>query len=315
MNTNSLSDIKNRTYIVESGGSCQRIDNFLFSRLKGVPKSHVYRLLRTGKIRVNGNRVKQTHRLKMQDKVLVPALRLTTKKAPVIADNLVKLIQSSILYEDESILAINKPSGIAVHPGTKVSFGIIEILRAARPNAAFLELVHRLDRGTSGCLLVAKNKNMLSELHELLRTRNVEKEYFALVKGQWKHRNERIFKPLMIKHNKLGHLVQTGQDSRFKSAVTSFTPHKIFAEHSLVRARISTGRTHQIRIHAAQMGHPVAGDRKYGDFAFNRMCRKNGLKRLFLHAAKIEFECRSNGVKYAITAPMDVELKRYLDKF
>lgn len=314
LSTSSLSNINELTYVVESDGYGQRIDNFLFSRLKGVPKSHVYRLLRTGKIRVNGERVKQTHRLKKQDKVLVPALRLATKKTAVIADNLIKLIQSSILYEDESIIAINKPSGMAVHPGSRVSFGVIEVLRAARPHATFLELVHRLDRGTSGCLLVAKNRNILSEVHELLRTRSVEKEYLALVRGQWKHNDETIFKPLKIKHGKPGNLVEPDQASQFRTAVTSFSLQKVFSEHSLIRVRISTGRTHQIRIHAAQMGHPVAGDRKYGDFAFNRACRKNGLSRMFLHATRVAFECRSNGVKYAITAPMDEELKRYLNK-
>ena len=304
--------MKGSIYTIDSIRNGQRIDNFLLTSLKGVPRSHIYRLLRTGKIKVNGKRVKQTYRLVEADEISVPALRVSHTLTPVIADDLQLLIKSSILFEDESILVINKPAGIAVHPGSRVSFGVIEVLRAVRPEAPFLELVHRLDRHTSGCLLVAKNKIMLNELHDLFRAREVEKEYLALVKGQWKLGEKTILVPLKAHRRGPEELAGTSTDNRYKTAVTKFSPNKICEEYSLLNIYISTGRTHQIRIHAAQLGHPVAGDRKYGDFAFNRVCKKKGLKRMFLHSAMIAFRCRSSGVNYAITAPIDLELKSFL---
>ena len=308
-----LRDMKGSTYIINSNRDGQRVDNFLLASLKGVPRSHIYRLLRTGKVRVNGKRVKQTYRLEAEDEISVPVLRTSPVRAPVIPDGLKSLIQSSILYEDESVLALNKPAGIAVHPGNRVSFGVIEVLRISRPNTPFLELAHRLDRHTSGCLLVAKNKNMLNELHELLRAREMKKEYLALVKGQWKHGEKTILAPLKEKSRRSENPVANSPGSKYKTAVSYFLPHKVYAEYSLMKIRIGTGRTHQIRIHAAQAGYPIAGDQKYGDYAFNRACRKNGLKRMFLHAVEVEFQCRSNGAKYAIKAPVDAELKGFLE--
>ncbi len=301
------------TYVIDSNREGQRIDNFLFANLKGVPKSLIYRLLRTGKIRINGRRVKQTHRLAADDSVSVPELRTSQDHAPVISDDVKSIIQSSILYEDEALLVVNKPAGMAVHPGNRVSFGVIEVLRASRPNAAFLELVHRLDRHTSGCLLVAKNKRMLDDLHAALREREIHKEYLALVKGRWVHGEKKILAPLRRKNGKSERAANDRSFGRYKSAVSHFSPLQVFAEVSLMRIRIRTGRTHQIRIHAAEAGFPVAGDQKYGDFSFNRRCRKNGLRRMFLHASKVAFQCRSTGAKYAIKAPMGVELTDYLD--
>lgn len=305
--------MKGSTYIIDSNRDGQRIDNFLLASLKGVPRSHIYRLLRTGKIRVNGKRVKQTHRLEAQDEISVPAVRTSPVRTLVIEDGLKSLIQSSILYEDESVLVINKPAGIAVHPGSRVSFGVIEVLRASRPKTPFLELAHRLDRHTSGCLLVAKNKNMLRELHTLLRTREIEKIYLALVKGQWKHGEKTIHVPLERKSRRSEVPVANRLDPKYETAISTFSPHEVYAEGSLMKIRISTGRTHQIRIHAAHAGYPVAGDRKYGDYAFNHICREKGLERMFLHAARVTFECRSNGVKYAIKAPLDAELSDFLE--
>lgn len=299
--------MKSTTYVIDSTREGQRIDNFLFANLKGVPKSLIYRLLRTGKIRINGKRIRQTRRLVDKDTVTVPQLRTAPVRTPVIPEGLKSRIQSCILYEDASVLAINKPAGIAVHPGHLAPFGVIEVLRAARPKAPFLELAHRLDRHTSGCLLVAKDKTMLGELHALLRDRKIEKEYLALVKGTWNQGMKKILVPLKKKADK------ATAAERYQTAVSHFSPLQAYAGLSLMKIRISTGRTHQIRIHAAQAGYPVAGDPKYGDFAFNRACRKDGLRRMFLHASKVSFQCRSTGAKYAIKAPLSPELNDFLE--
>ena len=300
--------MKSTTYVIDSTREGQRIDNFLFTRLKGVPKSLIYRLLRTGKIRINGKRIRQTRRLLDKDTVTVPRLRTAPVRTPVIPEDLKSRIRSCILYEDASVLVINKPSGIAVHPGHLAPFGVIEVLRATRPKAPFLELAHRLDRHTSGCLLVAKDKTMLDELHALLRDRKIEKEYLALVKGTWDQGMKKILVPLKKKMH------GAAPSERYQTAISHFFPLRVYAGVSLMKIRIRTGRTHQIRIHAAQAGHPVAGDPKYGDFAFNRACRKDGLKRMFLHASKVSFQCRSTGAKYAIKASLSPELNDFLER-
>lgn len=303
--------MKSTTYVIDSTREGQRIDNFLFANLKGVPKSLIYRLLRTGKIRINGKRIRQTRRLADKDTVTVPQLRTAPIRTPVIPEDLKSRIQSCILYEDASVLAINKPSGIAVHPGHLAPFGVIEVLRAARPKAPFLELVHRLDRHTSGCLLVAKDKTMLDELHALLRDRKIEKEYLALVKGTWDQGMKKILVPLRKKTDRAA---TASHGERYQTAISHFSLLRVYSGVSLMKIRIRTGRTHQIRIHAAQAGYPVAGDPKYGDFAFNRTCRKDRLRRMFLHASKISFQCRSTGAKYAIKAPLSPELNDFLER-
>ncbi|MYB88816.1 MAG: RluA family pseudouridine synthase [Proteobacteria bacterium] len=302
--------MKSTTYVIDSTREGQRIDNFLFTHLKGVPKSLIYRLLRTGKIRINGKRIRQTRRLVDKDTVTVPQLRTAPVRIPVIPEDLKSRIRSCILYEDTSVLAINKPAGIAVHPGHLAPFGVIEVLRATRPNAPFLELAHRLDRHTSGCLLIAKDKTMLDELHALFRDRKIEKQYLALVKGTWSQGTKKILVPLKKKADRA---TPSAAGERYQTAISHFSPLRIYAGVSLMKIRIHTGRTHQIRIHAAQAGHPVAGDPKYGDFAFNRVCRKDGLRRMFLHASKLSFQCRSTCVKYAIKAPLSPELNDFLE--
>ena len=291
----------------------QRIDNFLFTSLKGVPKSLVYRLLRTGKIRVNGRRVKQTYRLQTDDKILIPEIRrarIPTEKKGVSGYVRVR-IESSILYEDESLLVLNKPAGLAVHSGTLITYGIIEALRALRPATPYLELGHRLDRETSGCLLIAKNKNMLDELHEVLRTRKIQKRYLALVKGKWDLGKKTVNIPL---RNKISpYEAVQGDSQNSKIAVTEFVPDKVYGRFSLMHVRPSTGRTHQIRIHASRMGYPIAGDQKYGDYIFNRRCRKMGLRRMFLHASNVSFQCPKNSKKYNIVAPLTADLKDFLE--
>ena len=300
--------------IVDSNKEGQRIDNFLITNLKGVPKSLIYRLLRTGKIRVNKKRVKQTYRLQTDDEVYIPDLRESSSqsKDAKISKQVSSKIASSIIYEDESLIVINKPAGIAVHPGTRVSYGVIEILRDLRPAAPYLELVHRLDRQTSGCLLIAKNKTMLNALHELLQTQKIKKEYVALVKGRWEIGN-RIVKSMLKSKNKTEDKPEyANHHSIEKHAETSFYPSKVYKEFSLMNVEIGTGRTHQIRIHAAELGHPVVGDQKYGDFSLNRACKKLGLERMFLHAAKISFQLEKNDRKYSFFAPLDKDLEAFL---
>lgn len=308
-------DMNGSTQIIDSSRDGQRIDNFLFTNLKGVPKSLIYRLLRTGKIRVNGKRVKQTYRLQVSDEILIPDLRMPQSRGGKsnIPERIKVQFESSILHEDASILAINKPAGIAVHPGTRVSYGVIEVLRALRPAAPYLELAHRIDRGTSGCLLIAKNKKILNELHELLRTQKINKVYVALLKGEWTLGDTTINTPLQNKKNILNDSDKNHERRKLKTATTCFSVSRIYPNFSLMNVQISTGRTHQIRIHAAQTGHPIAGDQKYGDFSFNHECRKKGLKRMFLHASNISFQLPSSGQKYNISAPLDEELNGFLE--
>jgi len=300
-------------HTVDAARDGQRIDNFLFTRLKDVPKGYIYRLLRTGKIRVNGKRVKQTYRLQEDDEIKIPEISVSESKIATIGEIVKQQINAAIIFEDENILAINKPAGLAVHPGSRVPYGVIEVLRAIRPDAPFLELVHRLDRETSGCLLIAKNKHSLNGLHDLLRStdlnsRDVEKNYILLVKGEWDLGEKIIDTPLQSKGP---NYEVDDQMNAWKDAVTVFRPIVYFKDFTLLNAQIKTGRTHQIRIHAAQTGFPIIGDSKYGDFAFNRECRKMGLKRMFLHATKITFKLPSYKQKITITAPMSGELKAF----
>ena len=309
--------MKNNALIhtIDSARDGQRIDNFLFTRLKGVPKSLIYRLLRTGKIRVNGKRVKQTYRLQEDDEVNIPNIDVSESTAPTINDALKSQLESATIYEDENILALNKPAGLAVHPGTRVPYGVIEVLRAIRPQASFLELVHRLDRETSGCLLVAKNKHSLNAMHDLLRSsdvdnRVVKKSYLVLVKGQWNMGEKIVDTPLQSK----GPTSEVDdKKNSWKDALTIFKPIEYFKGFTLLNVQIKTGRTHQIRLHAAQIGFPVVGDSKHGDFALNRECRKMGFKRMFLHAAEISFQLPNMGKRITITAPMDDELKGFIE--
>jgi len=300
-------------HTIDAARDGQRIDNFLFTRLKGVPKGLIYRLLRTGKIRVNGKRVKQTYRLQEDDQVKIPAIEVSESISPIIGDAVKKQLISATIYEDDNILAINKPAGLAVHPGSRVSYGVIEVLRAIRPDAPYLELVHRLDRETSGCLLIAKNKHSLNALHDLLRrddvNSEVEKNYFLLVKGRWDMGEKVVDTPLQSKGP---NSEVDDQKNAWKDAHTIFRPIENFKDFTLLNAQIKTGRTHQIRLHAAQIGFPVIGDSKHGDFAFNRECRKMGLKRMFLHAAEISFQLPNHRQRITITAPMEAELKTFM---
>ncbi|QMU60715.1 MAG: RluA family pseudouridine synthase [Gammaproteobacteria bacterium] len=301
------------TLTIDAARDGQRIDNFLFTRLKGVPKGLIYRLLRTGKIRVNGKRIKQTYRLQEDDEVKIPNISISESTPHNINEAIKNQIEASTIYEDDDILAINKPAGLAVHPGSMVSYGVIEVLRAIRPDAPYLELVHRIDRETSGCLLIAKNKHSLNALHDLLRREDdkseVEKIYILLVKGRWDLGEKVIDTPLQSKGQNSD---VDDQKNAWKDAYTIFRPIEYFKNFTLLNAEIKTGRTHQIRLHAAQAGFPIIGDSKHGDFALNKEYRKKGFKRMFLHAAEISFQLPNHKQRVTIAAPMGAELMTFM---
>lgn len=286
----------------------QRIDNFLFRQLKGVPKSHVYRILR-GEVRVNKKRVDQTYRLQDGDLLRIPPIRIA-EKAEV---EFIPAVEFPILYEDEALLAVNKPAGTAVHGGSGVSFGVIEQLRRARPQAKFLELVHRLDRETSGVLLVAKKRSALTGMHEIMREGNSDKRYYALVLGQWQNARQHVKLPLHKFDTPQGEKrVMVREDGQH--AHTIFNLLQSWPGYTLLEAELKTGRTHQIRVHLSHLGFPIAGDDKYGDFARNKELMKQGLKRMFLHARSIEFKHPLTGELLRIEAPLADELQRFLDR-
>lgn len=291
-------------------GSCeQRIDNFLCKHLKGVPKSHIYRILRSGEIRVNKKRVDQTYRLQLGDLVRIPPVRVAERPDT----EFVPALEFPVLYEDDALLVINKPAGTAVHGGSGVSFGVIEQLRSARPQAKFLELVHRLDRETSGVLLLAKKRSALTAMHEIMREGNSDKRYFALVLGQWKNVKQHVKLPLHKFDTPQGEKrVMVREDGM--ASYTIFTLQQSWPDFTLLEAQLKTGRTHQIRVHLAHLGFPIAGDDKYGDFARNKELMKQGLKRMFLHAHSITFKHPLTGESLSIQAPLAPELQKYLDK-
>lgn len=292
----------------------QRVDNFLLTYLKGIPRSHIYQLLRKGEIRINKKRIKPEYRLQAHDVLRLPPLRIasSTPTHRVAPTRLVALIEQAIVYEDAALLVINKPSGMAVHGGSGVHFGVIELLRMARPEETALELVHRLDRDTSGCLMVAKKRSMLRQLHGLLRDNQIEKIYVTLVKGQWCDPMRRVSVPLQ-KNQLLSGERMVRVEEGGKEASTVFTLQHTFADASLLQARLETGRTHQIRVHAAHVGFPIAGDEKYGDKNFNKLMRSQGLKRLFLHAQSLSFLLPSSGQHYQFSAPLDPHLSSFIN--
>jgi 23S rRNA pseudouridine955/2504/2580 synthase len=299
---------------IDGDSAGQRIDNFLFTRLKGVPKSHVYRILRTGEVRVNGGRCQAQRRLEAGDVVRVPPIRIAEREdKPLPQSFLQQRLQSRILHEDDDFLVVNKPAGMAVHGGSGVSYGVIEGLRAIRPQAKFLELVHRLDLDTSGCLLIAKKRSALRYLHELFRAdREIKKTYLALLCGAWARKQLLVDAPLKKNILQSGErVVKVARDG--KPAQTEFRRLRKFAGATLVEAKLLTGRTHQIRVHATSMGHPIACDERYGDEARNQEFRRLGLKRLFLHAAELAFPHPRDHRPFHIKAPLDPELQAFLD--
>jgi 23S rRNA pseudouridine955/2504/2580 synthase len=283
----------------------QRIDNFLVRRLKGVPKSHVYRVLRSGEVRVNSGRVKPDYRLRIGDRVRLPPVRVAAK-----ARALPRLLDLAVIYEDAALLVIDKASGVAVHGGSGVSHGVIESLRAARPEAKMLELAHRLDRDTSGLLVVAKKRSALVELHRMLREGEVEKTYVAVVKGVPAKRDFDIREPLHKYVNAKGERRVAVKEGGL-SAVTKIKLLEKSKDFSLVQLHLMTGRTHQIRVHLAHAGHPVLGDDKYGDFEFNRALARQGVKRLFLHAQRIGFKHPADGKRIVLESALPPDMLQF----
>lgn len=301
--------------IVSADNEGQRIDNFLVTCLKGMPKSHIYRLLRKGEIRVNKKRAQAAYRLQAGDTLRLPPMYLNekAKQVPPSKDT-ATLLAGRILYEDEYLLIINKPAGMSVHAGNTVRVGVVEALRHMYPKLPNLELAHRLDSETSGCLILAKKKRILRELHQLLREGAITKLYWALTKGKWKRSELKVDVPLHKDYRDGGkHVVEVNREG--KSALTYFNPLKTFHNATLMEVKLMTGRTHQIRVHAQHQGHPIAGDDRYGDADFNKLARQLGLKRMFLHARSIDFTLPSLGRRITVVAPLDPELEEGIDAF
>lgn len=307
-----MADPAVRRLVVDDTAAGQRLDNFLLRELKGVPKSHVYRVIRTGEVRVNRARAGADTRLAPGDEVRLPPLRLAVRgNAPAVPAR-----EFAVLYEDDHLLAIDKPAGVAVHGGSGVAFGVIEQLRRARPRSRFLELVHRLDKETSGVLLVAKRRSALTRLQEQLRTRAADKTYAALVVGCWPARIKVVDVALHKTRDAAGErqvrAVPAGHPQA-RAALTLVKVAQAFAGFTLLEVTIKTGRTHQIRVHLAQAGHPVVGDPKYGDFALNRQfARGDGLAgirfdRMFLHARALAFDHPASGERIALQAPLPAD--------
>ncbi|MFC0708391.1 23S rRNA pseudouridine(955/2504/2580) synthase RluC [Azorhizophilus paspali] len=283
----------------------QRIDNFLRTRLKGAPKTLIYRILRKGEVRVNKGRIKPEYKLQAGDLVRVPPLRLAERDEPVpLAQGLLERLEAVIVHEDKSLIVLNKPAGIAVHGGSGLSHGVIEALRQLRPEARDLELVHRLDRDTSGLLMIAKKRSMLRHLHEALRGDGVDKRYLALVCGAWPSARKQVSAPLQKNTLRSGErMVEVDEEGR--EALTLFRVLRRFGDFAtLVEAKPVTGRTHQIRVHTRHVGHPIAGDAKYGDETFTREIRALGGKRLFLHAYSLAVPLPEGG-ELRLEAPVD----------
>jgi len=301
--------------LVEAGedDAGQRIDNYLRRILKGVPKSLVYRLLRTGQVRVNKGRTKPHYKLQAGDTVRIPPVSGRSSRAGKVPERLQQRLSDRILYEDDRLIVLNKPSGVPVHGGSGLHFGLIDGLRQARPDCHFLELVHRLDRETSGCLLIAKRRSTLRRLHAALRENQVIKIYQALVHGVWSE-PESVRAPLQRSDRDSGdNRVRVSEEG--KASRTDFRPLEQFKDWTLVEARLHTGRTHQVRVHATHRGHPLAGDERYGNPEADAAASQLGLRRLFLHASSLRLEHPDReGQTLKVDAPLDDDLQKTLKR-
>lgn len=292
----------------------QRLDNFLLRVCKGVPKSHIYRILRSGEVRINRKRVEASYRLQVGDEIRIPPVRIAERQQEIDSGAMLGY-ELPVLFEDDALLVVDKPAGIAVHGGSGVSFGVIEALRRQRPLAKFLELAHRLDRETSGILLIGKKRSALNRLHDMFREggREADKRYLVLVAGRWMEKKRDVRLPL------LKYLLENGE-RRVRVSDDGKFSHTVFRllgrwEHfSLLEAQLKTGRTHQIRVHLAHLGFPIAGDDKYGDFELNRNLQRAGLKRMFLHAWKMDFPHPLVDERLQLSAPLPEALARFVDR-
>ena len=297
---------------IDEAGEGQRIDNFLARHLKGVPKSHLYQIIRSGQVRVDGKRIEATHRLALGEVVRIPPVRVAQpalKPGQPLAVGV--RLAKSVIYEDDALLVIDKPAGMAVHGGSGISRGVIEQLRLERPQAKFLELAHRLDRETSGVLLIGKKRNALTQLHEMMRQNDMRKRYCILVKGTWLDKKKRVILPLHKFNLENGEKRVTVQEGGQYSE-TFFHLKESLGEFTLLEAELVTGRTHQLRVQLAHLGFPILGDDKYGDFALNKRLAKLGLKRMFLHSADTALKHPLSGEPLALNAPLPDELEIFL---
>ena len=299
---------------IDSDQAGQRIDNFLRTFLKGAPKTLIYRLLRKGEIRVNKKRTKPDYKLQANDQIRIAPIRLPEKGEPApVSQGLLALLERSVIFESDALLIINKPSGIAVHGGSGVTLGLIEAVRKLRPQARFLELVHRIDRDTSGCIMIAKKRSMLRFLHEALRQRTVYKSYQALVVGRWESQVKRVDAPLLRDEHRSGERT-VRVDPAGKASMTDFAVIRRFGDTAtLIEARPKTGRTHQIRVHTQYCKHPIVGDVKYASDEMNTKFRQLGFKRLMLHAAGLRLTL-PDGETLQVRAPLDDSLVTLMDK-
>jgi 23S rRNA pseudouridine955/2504/2580 synthase len=301
--------VRHREIDAERAG--QRLDNYLLGELKGVPRSHVYRLIRSGQVRVNSGRTNPSYRLQAGDKVRVPPVGVRSAERPAATPDRLEWLGERIIYEDARILVLDKPAGLAVHGGSGVSLGCIEALRLLKPECKDLELAHRLDRDTSGCLLLAKRRSALRVLHELLREGQVDKRYLTLVKGRWPEGETVIEAPLVT--HRVGGEARVKVHESGKDARSTFRLLERYGKTaSLLEVSIDTGRTHQIRVHALHAGHPVAGDERYGDRDFDEYLKSFGLKRMFLHAHSLSFDWPETGEPFSASAPLPDDLKAVL---
>jgi 23S rRNA pseudouridine955/2504/2580 synthase len=297
---------------VGEGGAGQRVDNYLTKLLKGVPKSHIYRILRSGEVRVNSGRVAPDYRLSVGDALRIPPIRVAQRPRPD-AIPAASRFEINVLHEDDALLVLDKPAGVAVHGGSGVSFGVVEQLRQSRPQAPFLELVHRLDKDTSGILLLAKKRSALTALHEQLRTGRVQKFYLALVHGTWRNARQSVKLPLS-KYVLASGERRVNVDKEGMPSHTIFQLRQAWREFSLLEAQLKTGRTHQIRVHLAHLGFPIAGDDKYGNFAMNKMMAKRGLKRMFLHACRVVIEHPRSGAQIMFESALPAALQSFIER-
>ncbi len=304
-----------RAQILQAGteDAGQRIDNYLLKHLKGVPRARIYRALRKGEVRVNGSRKKPTYHLVKGDKVRIPPIRYSTEKAEVIVPGRL-LDHIPVLFEDDHMLVVNKPSGLAVHGGSGMDFGLIEAMRTLRTDFTFLELVHRLDRETSGCLMLAKSRKALLGLqHQLAVDRSIRKYYIALLQGRIADHSTKVESPLRQVRDSRG-MKKMINDKEGQAAITVFRPRSVYADTSLVEAELHTGRMHQARAHAVFINHPIAGDRLYGDRVFNRQMQKLGLGRLFLHAERLRITHPVSLLAVDFYAPLPDALNEVVEK-
>jgi len=296
---------------VDENSVGQRLDNFLMTQLKGVPKSHIYKIIRKGEVRINKGRTKNVYRLKLNDLVRVPPVKTDNQDTSIPAKWILSSFEERVLFEDDDLIVLNKPSGIAVHGGTANSHGVIESLRFLRPDERYLELVHRLDKATSGCLLIAKNRKILNGLQTLLRNRTINKTYTALLCGVIHKQSIKVNAPLEKRTLESGeHRVRVHPDG--KKSETVFERLAQYKNATLVSASPKTGRTHQIRVHAKHLGHPIAGDERYSTAMQYKQYRENGLKRLFLHASKLSFIHPFSEERVSFEAPLDIELEKFI---